>query len=41
MIQFSDRAERAGYGAPARGVPSCPRGFADASGPVRPAPGVR
>ncbi len=41
MIQFSDRADGAGYGAPARGVPSCPSQFADASGPVRPAPGVR
>ncbi len=41
MIQYSDRADGAGYGTAALGVPSCPGEFADASGPVRPAPGVR
>lgn len=40
MIDDSDRAARAALGTAARGV-CCPAEFADASGPVRPAPGVR
>jgi hypothetical protein len=40
MINDSDRADGAALGTVARGV-CCPAEFADASGPIRPAPGVR